>query len=472
MIAPKSARNLISVLSLTLLLLASFACGGTGPKDSPDVPEPAPVESSTDGQVAVESETDVESLDKENPDDSSGSDAADAQAPNPGGIRIVDQGFGQHEEYIGIAFLVENSNPGSAVEGTRYQIEVFDDAGSVVADASGYVQLLLPNQTLGVASSTYVDEGVTAASIEVTLEEGTAVATEPLQPLQADSFYYHESELSTTATGMVSNPYDHELAPAFVAAVVYNDVGKIIGGAESTLNFIPANGSVGAQVFVTSSGDVARVELYPRAMNLVSLQGSEQPPAGASDIVLVDYGFGKQDEMQYAGIGVVVENPNAGYALWDAVYHVTVFDDDDHVLGTMTRGIKLLWPNQTLGVGEDILLGEGIRVGRMEVVLKNGRFVESEQMPPFTAENVTFDPNTTHKAVSGEIVNPYPEDVVKLMVSAIAYDAAGEITGGGYEFLDLVPANGKAEIKMSINDAGTTDSVELYAAVSALSDWE
>ena len=74
--------------------------------------------------------------------------------------------------------------------------------------------------------------------------------------------------------------------------------------------------------------------------------------------------------------------------------------------------------------------------------------------------------------MSGEIVNPYPEDVVKLMVSAIAYDAAGEISGGGYDFLDLAPADGRAEIRMSIRDDGTTASVELYAAVSPLSDWE
>jgi len=57
-------------------------------------------------------------------------------------------------------------------------------------------------------------------------------------------------------------------------------------------------------------------------------------------------------------------------------------------------------------------------------------------------------------------------------VSAIAYDEAGEIIGGGFTYLDFVPANGKAAVEVSITSTGIPATTELYAIVSGLSDFE
>ena len=49
---------------------------------------------------------------------------------------------------------------------------------------------------------------------------------------------------------------------------------------------------------------------------------------------------------------------------------------------------------------------------------------------------------------------------------------AGEIIGAGFTYLDFVPANGKAAVEVGITSAGKPATVELHAAVSALSDVE
>jgi hypothetical protein len=74
--------------------------------------------------------------------------------------------------------------------------------------------------------------------------------------------------------------------------------------------------------------------------------------------------------------------------------------------------------------------------------------------------------------VTGQIVSPYGSEITNLRVAAIAYDAAGEIIGGGYTFLDFVPANGKAAVEVSVTTAEEPTTVELYAAVSDLSEIE
>jgi hypothetical protein len=59
-----------------------------------------------------------------------------------------------------------------------------------------------------------------------------------------------------------------------------------------------------------------------------------------------------------------------------------------------------------------------------------------------------------------------------LRVSAIVYNEAGDIIGGGFTYLDFAPANDKTAVEVSITCIGTPAKIELYATVSSLSDFE
>ena len=52
------------------------------------------------------------------------------------------------------------------------------------------------------------------------------------------------------------------------------------------------------------------------------------------------------------------------------------------------------------------------------------------------------------------IKSPYKKDASQLRVSALAFDGPGAIIGGGYTYLDFVPAEGQAAAEVSVVTSG------------------
>ena len=113
-----------------------------------------------------------------------------------------------------------------------------------------------------------------------------------------------------------------------------------------------------------------------------------------------------------------------------------------------------------------------MKIARMDIQIKAGSFEETDPIPYFAAQNVDYQVGTYSAQVAGEIVSPYAKDITNIRVSAIGYNEAVEIIGGGSTYLDFVSANGKAAVEVSITTSETPASTELYAAVSGLSDFD
>lgn len=146
--------------------------------------------------------------------------------------------------------------------------------------------------------------------------------------------------------------------------------------------------------------------------------------------------------------------------------------DDGTVLDTNEGYINLLLPEQTLGLGSDLFLNEGMEIDHIDVQVLAGDFIEIEPIPFFTYENVVFQPGSYSSKVTGVVVSPYSSDITDLKVSAIAYNENGEIIGSGDTFLDFSPANGKAAVEVSVTVDGTPATVEIYATITSLSDFD
>ena len=388
--------------------------------------------------------------------------------PEPVGITA--QGFGQDDRSLAYAFIVENPNMGLSIERSQYQVGAYDAEGVVVDTDSGYVELLLPGQTLGVVGTMYLDEGVTVARVEPQLNEGDAVASEGIPTFTVDSVSYHAGEYSSAATGIVKSPYNADISSVKVFAVAYNATGDIVGGGFTYLSFILANGTTGVEVAVTTSKDeeVASVDLYLTLSGLSLLTSQGAMPAGTANLVLSKSGFGQQ--RRQVAFGLLVENPNQGFSVEDTQYHVTIYAEDGTVLGTEGGYINVILPNQTLGVAGSVYLFEGMTASRVDVQLKAGTFKESDVLPVFTAENVVYHAGEYSSKVTGQVVSPYASDITDVRVCAIAYDEAGRIVGGGLTYLDFVPASGRAAVEVFVTAAGEPATVELYPAMSALSE--
>jgi hypothetical protein len=390
--------------------------------------------------------------------------------PEPEPIIVTEQGFGQDGKEVGYAFLVENPNMGFSYEGSKYQVAAFDADGTVIDTDSGYLTVLLPGQTLGVASSMYVDEGAVVSSIDIQLNAGDAEATDQIPNFSTDSVSYFPDEYFPSVTGLISSPYNRDFKNVHVSAVLYDAAGEIIGGGFTFVNFILANESAGVDVNVTGVGEVSSYELYPSLSSLSLLGSAADIPPDAVDLNLLNYGFGQSDSE--AGIGLLVENPNDNYSLENSQYHVTAFASDGSVLGTEEGYINVLLPNQILGIGADIYPEGEAPIDSIVTQIRTGEFVESEPVPTFTSDNTAYLPDQHFPKVTGLIVSPYNTDVTNVRVSAVLFDAEGNIIGSGYTFLDFVPGNGQAAVEMTVTSDGAPATVELYTTVTSMSEFE
>jgi hypothetical protein len=377
-------------------------------------------------------------------------------------------GFGQNNQEAGFAFKVKNLNPDLAIMSIPYQVAVYDANETVVNTDGGYIDFILPGQELGVGGIIYLDEGVTAAKIEVQLSEGEPVATELTEPLAVKNITYIPSDYNSSARGVITNPYDQDITSLQVSAVLYDETDQIVGGGNTYLSFILANGSSGIIIPVSSSKDVSRVEIYPTITSIYEFENPTQMPVGARNLAVIKQGFGQNNTS--LGIGTTIENPNQGYAIESSMYQSTSYSNDGSVLGVSTGYINLVLPTQILGVADSQYLDEGAIISRIDVQIKTGYFTQSNIMPMFTSENVTFIPDEYSPQVTGEIVNPYSKEVSNVRVDAIAYNDAGDIVGSGYTYLNFVPANSKAAVSVYVTVAGTPAKVELFAVPSTFSD--
>lgn len=468
-----------------ILILTTWACGSSTTEKLEEAVAPtsaSEVEEVADGVQPDVQETEPESTKPQSTDIPEPTDAPPTPTPEPTEppptptpepepIVVIAQGFGQDGRSVGYSFIVENPNAGLAFEDSQYQIAAFDESGAIVDTDSGFITLLLPEQTLGVGNSLFVDEGVVVSSIEIQLNAGDPQVTDPIPNFTVDRPTYHASDFFSDVTGIIQSPYNRDFSDLRVSAVVYNEADEIIGGGFTFVNFVLANNSTGVNVSVTSAGEVARAELYP-VLSGLSLLGSENEiPKDATNISLINQGYGQDDRS--GGYGLIIENPNSAYSIENSQYRITFFAEDDTVIETEEGYIDLVLPEQTLGIGGEVFLSEGQTINRMEAQLQVGDYIEAtEELPQFSSENITFSQGSYSSQVTGFIVNPYTQDVTNLRVSTIAYNESGEIIGGGFTFLDFAAANSKSAVEVSITTSGVPTTVELYAVPTSLTEFE
>ena len=466
MVIMKKHRNSIFVLSIIAFLLISLACGSSTAEQLasavPDTQIPSqpsgnsPItEEAQSGQPTIASQIDQPTL---------------TPSPQPEPISLISQGLGQDGQELGFGFVIYNPNSSYAYESSQYQIAVYNAEGTVIETDSSYIELILPGQQLGIGGTLYLDEGVTASRIDVQINAGEARVSDLSETFSVDKVTYVPDEYFPQVRGVILNPYNKDITDLRVSAILYDDAGNIIGGGRTYLNFIQANNTTGISLSVSSNGNISRVDLFPTISGLSDLASDNPLPEGASNLVLSKQGFGQDGEE--LGYGILVENQNQNYVLESTMYHVTAYGEDDTVLGVSEGYIDTILPGQILGIGDNMYLDQGVIVSRIDAQIKQGNFNAANIIPSFTAENATFLPDQYFPKVTGEIVSPYSKDVTNLRVTALAYNEAGDIIGGGYTYLDFIPANSKSAVSVSITVAGIPAKVELFATVSSLSDIE
>jgi len=289
---------LIAILFTSSIFLS--ACGSSTTEELEYATAPTPAvkatkattkESATQTQsIATLEPTEIEPTDTPKP-----TDIPPTPTPKPEPIAVTNQGFGQSDKQVGFAFTVENPNKELAFEDTQYQVALLDESGAIVGTESGYISLLPPNKTIGIANTDYLDDGVVVSSIEVQLNAGKGRNIDSLPQFTVTNTNFHSSDIFSYVSGVIQNPYDSAFEEVRVNAVIYDESNSIIGGGFTYANFIPANASTGVNMTVIASGKVANVELYPMVSKLSQFTSKKEIPEDATEIILLKQGFGKAE---------------------------------------------------------------------------------------------------------------------------------------------------------------------------------
>ncbi len=168
------------------------------------------------------------------------------------------------------------------------------------------------------------------------------------------------------------------------------------------------------------------------------------------------------------GYGVLVENPNKNLGITNTKLQIVAYDSKNTIVKVDSVTISLALPGEITGIAGTLLGVEGDQVEKIEVQQQPGKLVQMDTTARFTSKNVSFIPGSYGmNKVTGIINNPFTKTFKLARVSAIAYDAAGNIIGGGWTFSEL-PAGSQTAIETSIDVQNTPAKVEIFAQPSVL----
>lgn len=386
-------------------------------------------------------------------------------------LTVESYGFGQEETVLGYGFRVKNPDSNQSLANSNFDVVFYDSNDAVIITDAGYIDLVPPGGEFGVGGSLWLDSGVEISRMEVQIQEGALESNGSVDPLTLENtpLYQHDEFGGSRVTALIHNPNNANLFDFKVYAILYDSEGKIIGGGLTFSNFIQQQSSSGVDVMVTEKGVVDHCEVYP-AISALSEQGDGSLKANQT-LSLEKYGYGQVDDQ--VGYGFLLKNSEFEQ-ITQAAYHITFFGENDSVLAVEEGSIDYVLPDIITGQGNSITLSGSMAVTRMEAqVLALGYMTESN--PPvaeFATKNVEYRPDSYTIQVWGNVTNPLDKGIRDLYISAITYDADGNINGGGGSYSGLLYKNSDNRVQISVVAPGRPAQVELYARWLAISAFE
>jgi hypothetical protein len=140
--------------------------------------------------------------------------------------------------------------------------------------------------------------------------------------------------------------------------------------------------------------------------------------------------------------GFVITN-SAGEARVNFTVDVAIYDTNDTVISNDTHSVGRINAGESLGIGYDITDEVPGGVGRLEFSFEEG-YSDSAPEGSFAVSEVSTQTDEFSTETSFTVSSTYQIDLETTYAYAIYRNSSGQIIGGTYGFVDLVPAGGQA----------------------------
>ncbi len=149
-------------------------------------------------------------------------------------VTVVDQGFsvvaGSKLTY---AFIAENKSTSRALEGARYEVRFFGEDGRLLADRDGALPAVLPGHRAAIAEES-IEVAGTPGEMTVSIVDGRMRSADGLPLLRpAARTQSHGPPTAggpADASANIWNPFATDLIDVYLAMVLFNTEGRILGG--------------------------------------------------------------------------------------------------------------------------------------------------------------------------------------------------------------------------------------------------
>lgn len=177
----------------------------------------------------------------------------------------------------------------------------------------------------------------------------------------------------------------------------------------------------------------------------------------------------------YVSYAVTVSNSNSAAAskplVADGVrLNITFRGADGNVVKSESETINFILPGKTMAIGTST---EAAGVATMEVKALVDRWTPNESpiTGAFTTSEVTTRPDDYGGVkTSGSVASTFAKDYKDVIGVAVYRNAAGDILGGDYSFIDFVQGGGTVSFEVSgSNSPGRVARTDVYFGLSNLS---
>jgi hypothetical protein len=177
---------------------------------------------------------------------------------------------------------------------------------------------------------------------------------------------------------------------------------------------------------------------------------------------VVASGYGQKG--QDASCAFLIENGTSGPLAESARFRIIAYDGAGVALKSDAGSISLVQPKQRLGIADAFSVPPDTTVVRCALEL-GPPILDVAPTLPLEASGAVVPGDPTPK-VSGMVSNSAPGPIASVQAYAIAYDAQGNIVGGGSASVGDVPPNSRRAVQVPVATSAPLVEVELYAAPS------
>ncbi|HSP04512.1 MAG TPA: hypothetical protein VLR27_13465 [Acidimicrobiales bacterium] len=186
------------------------------------------------------------------------------------GITIVPDRFDESRREGTFAVIVQNPHDDWLAQGVQVSATFLDEGGQPLGADDGFVEVVLPGQSVAVASLFFDAPTVPVAGLDVQVEVARWRETGPVAGgFSITEVQTNEAEFSgVRTTFLIQSDFDEPLTDVGVTAVYRTADGRIIGGYDTFVDRLDPGVATLAEIDLLANVDPAQIastELYPTA---------------------------------------------------------------------------------------------------------------------------------------------------------------------------------------------------------------